>query len=192
MSHLLIGLHGLARTGKDTVARCLAAHYALLSYAFAEPLKHALAHMFSLTEAQVEGAIKEQNIEWLGKSPRQLMQLLGTEWGRHLVHPDLWLLLAQQNISNHLSIDQTRYNGVVVRDVRFENEATWLRKQGGSVVHILRPDAPSVASHSSESGLIIHDNDFVLRNEGSLDDLYAQVAQLMLIVRARQRLRNAA
>lgn len=192
MSHLLIGLHGLARTGKDTVARYLAAHYALLSYAFADPLKQALAQMFNLTEAQLEGAAKEQNIEWLGKSPRQLMQLLGTEWGRHLVHPDLWLLLAEQNISNHLSIDQARYSGVVVRDVRFENEATWLRKQGGSVVHILRSEAPSVASHSSESGLMIHDNDFVLRNEGSLDELYEQAAQLMLILQARQRLRNAA
>lgn len=192
MSHLLIGLHGLARTGKDTVARYLAAHYALLSYAFAEPLKQALAQMFNLTEAQLEGAAKEQNIEWLGKSPRQLMQLLGTEWGRHLVHHELWLLLAEQNIGNHLSIDQARYSGVVVRDVRFENEATWLRKQGGNVVHILRPEAPSVASHSSESGLMIHDNDFLLRNEGSLDELYEQVAQLMLILQARQRLRNAA
>ncbi len=192
MSHLLIGLHGLARTGKDTVARYLAAHYALLSYAFADPLKQALALMFNLTEAQLEGAAKEQGIEWLGKSPRQLMQLLGTEWGRQLVHPELWLLLAEQNIGNHLSIDQARYSGVVVRDVRFDNEANWLRKRGGSVVHILRHNAPSVASHSSESGLMIDDNDFVLRNEGSLDDLYAQVAQLMLILQARQRLRNAA
>lgn len=192
MNTLLIGLHGLARTGKDTVARYLAAHYALLSYAFADPLKQSLAHMFNLSGAQLEGAAKEQPIEWLGKSPRQLMQLLGTEWGRHMVHPELWLLLAEQNIGNQLSIDQARYSGVVVRDVRFENEANWLRQRGGSVVHILRPEAPSVASHSSEGGLVIHDNDFVLRNEGSLHELYEQAAQLMLILQARQRLRNAA
>ena len=185
MSQIIIGLHGLARTGKDTLAKHLAAHFALYSYAFADPLKQALAQLFNLNQAQLEGAEKEHLIDWLGKSPRQLMQLLGTEWGRDRVHPELWLLLAEQNISHTLNGDQSFYAGVVVRDVRFENEAEWIRAKGGTVVHILRPDAQKVAQHRSESGLNIHDNDLVIHNDASLAELYNQAELLMQTLKQR-------
>lgn len=186
MSQLIIGLHGLARTGKDTLAAYLAAHFALYSYAFADPLKQALAHMFNLTQAQLDGAEKEQVIDWLGKSPRQLMQLLGTEWGREQVHPRLWLLLAEQNLNHAFRIDQTDFAGVVLRDVRFENEAAWVRAKGGTVVHILRPDAQAVAAHKSESGLSIHDADCVLHNDGSLQEFFSKADNLMSTLKHRQ------
>lgn len=192
MKHLLIGLHGLARTGKDTAASYLAAHFALYSYAFADPLKAAIAQLFNLTQEHIEGPLKEELLPGIGKSPRQLMQLLGTEWGRDQVHPELWLLLARQNIGNQLEIDQRHYNGVVIRDVRFENEADWVRQQGGQVVHIQRPDAQAVTSHSSESGITIHDSDFVIHNEGTLEDFYRQLERLMGILQRRQFMRPAA
>lgn len=192
MNTLLIGLHGLARTGKDTAAAYLASHFALYSYAFADPIKAAIAQLFSLTGKHIEGSLKETLLPGIGKSPRQLMQLLGTEWGREQVHPELWLLLAQQNIANQLEVDQTHYNGVVIRDVRFENEAEWIRRQGGHVVHILRPEAQAVAAHSSESGIGIHDNDLVVHNDGSLDDLYRQLDRVMCAVAAAHRQRPAA
>lgn len=179
MKHLLIGLHGLARTGKDTAASYLASDFALYSYAFADPLKAAIAQLFSLSQEHIEGGLKEALLPGIGKSPRQLMQLLGTEWGRNQVHPELWLLLAEQNIGYQLDIDQRHYNGVVIRDVRFENEAAWIRRQGGHVAHILRPDAESVSSHSSESGIAIQDNDFVIHNEGTVEDLHRQLARMM-------------
>ena len=192
MNQLLIGLHGLARTGKDTAATYLAAHYALLSYAFADPLKAALANMFSLTTAHIEGALKELPLPAIGKSPRQLMQLLGTEWGRNLVHDQLWLLLAEQHIANQLECDQTRYSGIVIRDVRFENEARWIRSQGGYVVHILRGDAQQVAAHSSEARLHVADHDVVINNEGSINEFYSELNSLMIHLQRRHAQRSAA
>lgn len=192
MNQLLIGLHGLARTGKDTAAAYLAAHYALLSYAFADPLKAALANMFSLTGAHIEGDLKELPLPAIGKSPRQLMQLLGTEWGRNLVHDQLWLLLAEQHIANQLERDQTRYSGIVIRDVRFENEAQWIRSHGGYVVHILRPDAQQVATHSSEARLYIRDHDAVIHNEGSIDQLHSELRSLMIYLQRLHAQRCAA
>ncbi|WP_312299161.1 deoxynucleotide monophosphate kinase family protein [Stutzerimonas nitrititolerans] len=192
MNHLLIGLHGLARTGKDTAAAYLTAQFALYSYAFADPLKAAIAQLFNLTHEHMEGTLKEALLPGIGKSPRQLMQLLGTEWGRQQVHPELWLLLAQQNIGYQLEVDQSHYNGVVIRDVRFENEAKWIRRQGGHVVHILRPDAQAVALHSSESGIAIHDNDSVVHNEGTLDDLYRQLDRIMCAAASAHRHRSVA
>lgn len=188
MSQILIGLAGRARVGKDTVARYLAAHLTLISYAFADPLKQALASMFHLTAAQLDGAEKEQPLPWLGKSPRELMQLLGTEWGRDLVHPQLWLLLAEQNLQLLAEHDQAM-KGVVIRDVRFDNEAAWVRSKGGVILHITRPDAAAVASHSSEAGIARCSSDFALANEGTLDELYDKLDSF---ISSLHRIRRAA
>ena len=192
MNQLIIGLHGLARTGKDTAASYLVAHYMLLSYAFAEPIKAAIAQMFNLTAEHIEGALKELPMPAIGKSPRELMQLLGTEWGRNLVHNQLWLLLAEQNLNHLAASTQTPITGFVLRDVRFENEADWLRSKGGVIVHIHRADAQQVNRHSSESGIAIHDNDFVVHNDADLPHLYEQLDALMLVLERRQALRNVA
>lgn len=191
MKQILIGLHGLARSGKDTTAAYIAAHYAFLTYALAFPLKAALADMFNLNQAQIEGDQKEVPLPGIGKSPRQLMQLLGTEWGRHLVHDNLWLIIAQQNLANMLDMSTYPVPGFVISDVRFENEATWVRAQGGVIVHIQRPEAVGVNPHSSEAGIAVHDNDFILRNDADLPHLYEQVDQLVLILQRRQALRAA-
>lgn len=191
MNQLLIGLHGLARTGKDTAATYLAAHYALLSYAFAEPLKLAIMQMFNLTADHIEGALKEQPLPGIGKSPRQLMQLLGTDWGRDLVHRELWLLLAEQNLQHMAELHQDM-QGAVLRDVRFENEAAWVRSKGGVILHIQRPDAAPVAAHTSEAGITVHDNDFVIHNDEDLPHLYKQLDRLMGLLVRRQAMRNVA
>lgn len=184
MNQILIGLHGSARSGKDTAARYLAAQYQFLLYAFASPLKSALQLMFNLTTAQLDGDQKEQPLNWLGKSPRELMQTLGTEWGRHQVHHQLWLLLAEQNLAK-LAQTQEWHAGFVISDVRFENEAHWLRERGGVVVHLRRPDAAAVNPHVSESGIAVHDNDLILHNEGDLDYLHAQLDHLITTLRVR-------
>lgn len=185
MNQLLIGLHGPARSGKDTAAHYLAAHYQFLLYAFALPLKTALQLMFNLTNEQMEGALKEQPLEWLGKSPRELMQTLGTEWGRNQVNPRLWLLLAEQHLANMADMSQDWCNGFVISDVRFENEAQWVRERGGVVVHLRRPDAATVNPHVSESGIAVHDNDIVLHNDNDLPYLHAQLDHLITTLRVR-------
>lgn len=191
MKQLLIGIHGAARTGKDTCANYLVAHCAFLAFAFAGPLKAALAQMFHLSHEQLEGTLKEVPLIAIGKSPRELMQLLGTEWGRHLVHDDLWLLLARQHLDNMLELNNEQLQGFVISDVRFENEAHWVRAQGGTVLHIQRPDAAPVNAHASEAGIVVHDNDFVIHNDADLAHLHTQLRHLLLILTRRQALRAA-
>ena len=186
MSQILIGLAGRARVGKDTVARYLAAHLTLLSYAFADPLKQALANMFHLTAAQLEGSEKEQQLSWLDKSPRQLMQLLGTEWGRDLIHPRLWLLLAEQNLQLLAEHDQAM-QGVVIRDVRFDNEADWVRSKGGVILDITRPLPESIAPHLSEAGVTQRPEDLALVNDGTLDQLYDELEGVIRVLQRRNR-----
>ena len=114
---------------------------------------------------------KEQVIPALGVSPRRLMQTLGTDWGRELIHPDIWLTMALQRLV-HVG------PGMVIADVRFENEAAWVRKYGGRILHVHRPDAAAVETHASEYGIQQLPEDLVIMNAGSLEDLHAKVKDM--------------
>lgn len=168
----LIALAGKARTGKNTVAAFVQAQYGGYQYAFASPIRAMLKAGFNLDlDDSYWAQRKEEPIPMLGKSPRQLMQTLGTEWGRNLVHPDLWLLLAQSAFGN-------RGPGMIITDMRFENEAAWIRRAGGTVVHVERNAAPTVNAHSSEGQLMRQPQDVVLYNDLDLESLQHAVSKL--------------
>jgi len=169
---LLVGLYGRARAGKDTAAAFLEDRHLLQQFAFANPLKGMLTSVFG--DLFYDGD-REKPIEWLGKSPRQLMQTLGTEWGRQCVHPDLWVLLAHQE---WLACQRNLSKGMVVSDVRFDNEARWIKEQGGTLIEIRRHSAGQVANHTSEAGITVA-VDHVIRNDGTIDDLYAALDEVM-------------
>jgi hypothetical protein len=183
MSTLLIGLTGAARSGKSTAAAELAAQHGFIHYAFAQPLKAMLAEGLNLSAAQLEGAEKEEPLPWLGKSPRELLQTLGSEWGRALVHRELWLRVARQNLDNLAECHPQA--PIVISDVRYEDEAAFVRERGGVLVHILRPDAPPVRAHASEAGVAIGDNDLTIHNDGDLAELRARVLEAVQRAAAR-------
>lgn len=179
MSNLeLIGLAGKARTGKDTAAAILAER-GFLRYAFADPIRRGAEVMLGLTYDQVYGNGKEQPIDWLaGITPRRIKQTLGTEWGRGHVHRDVWLRLAQQEW-RAVRAAFPDAAGLVISDVRFENEAAWIREAGGQVWHVLRDAAPAVEGHTSEDGVEPRGQDEVIVNNGTLAGLEDQVAYLL-------------
>lgn len=171
----LIGLTGLAGAGKDTAADYLVQHHAWRKVSFAQPLKDGLCAMFGWSPEQLlDREWKESVIPSIGKSPRQLMQTLGTEWGREMVHRDLWLILAEQAIASKLE-----YRDVVVSDVRFDNEADMIRSMGGRIVHISRKGISGVAAHTSESGVTYCQADVCVANNGDIAGLHAIVRCLL-------------
>lgn len=62
-------------------------------------------------------------------------------------------------------------NIVIIKDVRFENEADFIRSHNGTIWHVKRDNAVKVLNHSSEKGIEIKNGDIVIDNNGSLDDL---------------------
>lgn len=161
----LIGITGLAGSGKDTLADALVYDRGAEKYNFALPIKHALNAMFGWTMEQWDDRIwKETKIAWLGKSPRQCAQTLGTEWGRDLVHPDLWMLIAEDR---YLKYRQDHSGGpFIIPDVRFENEVDMIHRNGGIVVKISRLGVNAVSAHVSEKG--IEEVDYILANHGTV------------------------
>jgi hypothetical protein len=164
---MIIGLCGLAGSGKDEVAAILSRRHGFAYISFAGPIYQAVSEITGLAPAQLKDrGLKEQPIPWLGKSPRELLQTLGTEWGRQMVNQDIWIKLAMRRAAE--------YERVAITDVRFENEAEAIRHAGGQVWLVERPGAGlagAAGGHSSEAGIPDHLVNQVVRNIGTLDDL---------------------
>lgn len=169
----IIGITGKAGSGKDTVADYLVARHNFVKVSFAQPLKDGLCAMFGWSQEQLLDRVwKESALEGIGKSPRELMQTLGTEWGRDLVHKELWLMLARQRI-------EASEKSVVISDLRFDNEAELIRSLGGQVIHLTRPQTTEVAAHSSERPVTAISVDKVVVNSGSTTELFRNVDGLV-------------
>ena len=175
-SIMLIGITGRAGTGKDTASALLRAKHAFRQIAFADPLRAMLKAGFDLADNDFLPGRKEELLPNIGKSPRQLMQLLGTEWGRQMVDANVWVTLAEARIRADLLAGRF----VVVSDVRMENEADMIRKLGGVVIHLHRAAARRVAEHSSERGIGFGPGDVEMLNIGLPIDLIDQLDDLML------------
>lgn len=174
----LIGLTGRKSSGKSEVGRFLARDRGWQLHAFSQPLKDALSVMFgwSLEKLDSDFAWKERLDPRLGFSPRKAMQTLGTEWGRNL-SPTLWVDLARHHANFHFNLFPSI--PLIFTDLRFDNEAEWVRSCGGQVVRILRPGlVAGKDEHASEKGVTDSLVSFSLSNEGTLPDLYRKVTSL--------------
>lgn len=169
-----IGLHGLPSSGKDSVGDILCRRHGFARLAFAGPLKDMLIAGLGLRREEIDVPDKEQVIERFGVSPRYLLQTLGTEWGRNTVRPDLWIAVAEQRMKHYRAIS----TNVVITDVRFENEADYIRRQGGEIWHVKRARSGVVVNlHESNLRLqIVPDVDSFLDNSAGLEQLEDQVA----------------
>lgn len=170
---MLIGLTGRAGSGKDTAAAYLAQAHRFMPLAFATPIRQMLQAGLGLTEEDFAPANKNEIIARLQRSPRQLMQTLGTEWGRTHVHSSVWVDLAVYELDRMENLD------VAFTDVRFEEEASMIRNRGGFIVRLVRSVANPVHAHVSEAGLQLRDGDKEIHNNGTLFQLYDKLDALV-------------
>jgi dephospho-CoA kinase len=161
---MIIGIAGKAGAGKNTAAEYISSkleHHHVAS--FAEPIKQMLRMGLQLTWDQTHGHQKEMIDPRYGVSTRSMMQTLATEWGRDMIHTDLWLIIAQQSKDNRR----------IFSDVRFENEAAWIR-ENGFIIHLSR-NIGNKMNHASEKGISVDAKDFYVMNNDTKEDLYKQL-----------------
>jgi hypothetical protein len=131
-------------------------------------------------------------------TPRLMLQLWGTEVCRNGFHDDIWIASLENKMR------KTKDN-IVISDVRFPNEIKAIHNAGGLVVRIRRGNDPewyndavnmnagrsnmswlisksrieNLGIHASETAWVGGEIDHIISNDGSIDDLFIQIRNLL-------------
>jgi hypothetical protein len=132
-------------------------------------------------------------------TPRLMLQLWGTEVCRRGFHDDIWIASLENKLRNSK-------DDIVISDCRFPNEIKSIKDAGGSIVWVKRGELPEwydaalsankgevqnftwstskarlekLGIHASETAWVGTKFDAELENDGSIDDLYAKIRDLV-------------
>lgn len=198
---MIIGICGLIGAGKDTAADYLVNFHEFRRESYAGTLKDAVAAVFGWDRDLLEGRTKaarawrEQVDPWWSQrlnmpdlTPRLVLQLWGTNVLRKNYHDDIWIA----SVENKL---RTTQDHIVISDCRFPNEIDSIRNAGGQVIRIVRGPDPEWFNtarvdvtvmptlypkiHASEYSWASTSFDQMIDNNGSVEDLYAQLKNLV-------------
>lgn len=213
---MIIGLIGFAGSGKGTIADILVSKKGYTKLAFADAVKDATAAIFGWPRFLLEGDTEESRVwreeqdEWWSKktglhvTPRNMLQLMGTEVGRGMIHPDVWIYAMERRME--------LYPNVVIADVRFPNEMKFIQEKGGFIVRVKRGDDPEwydlaraandpmflhapeahdemvkTGIHYSEWAWIGHPVDYQLDNVGAISMLDGDIEHMIKIFTGPQK-----
>ena len=119
-----------------------------------------------------------QEAERIVISPRTILQLAGTEGGRHIFGTSLWVDVAFRQIELN---PKKRF---VISDVRFPNEAEAILERKGKLFKIDRPSATKMTNapnHESEKAMASFTNwDAVIDNSKDFNYLFKQVESIIV------------
>lgn len=151
----LLGFAGKAHSGKDFSAAYIIQNYPNLKIAkvaFADAVRDMVRPIFDVDDIYRRGS-KEDLIDGFGISLREVLQSLGTDWGRSMISKDLWIKVLDKRISEQYS----DFDVVIISDVRFDNERDYIINNGGKVINITgakdKHNKSKFSEHASEWGI---------------------------------------
>lgn len=180
---MLLGLCGYAGVGKDTAAEVLLEELGFQRIAFADPIKAALlaldplvpdkdgsnhVHLSEFSADRDWAEVKEY------PEVRRLMQIMGTEVGRNLFDSDLWVRIAERKLQSVMSVGDA-----VITDVRFPNEARLVKRHGGLLIRIERPEFGPVNEHVSDRASESWTYDLRLENDSDVTGLHEKMKNVV-------------
>ena len=122
--------------------------------------------------------IRTNHFDLIKLTPRRLMQLLGTEAGREIIHPDIWV--------NSTMVDyEFEESKWLIPDVRFPNEAKAIKNKEGILIRVNRNKTlnkvNNISKHESETALDYYEEwDYIIDNEGSIEELIEKVKEVLI------------
>lgn len=183
----LLGFAGKAHSGKDFSADHIIQEYPNLKIAkvaFADAVRDMVRPIFDVDDIYRRGS-KEDPIDGFGVSLREILQSLGTDWGRNMVSEDIWVKVLDKRISERYS----DFDIVIVSDIRFDNERDYIINNGGKVISITgakdKHNKSKFSEHASEwgiedkvEGVIELENDFSTLYLVSLKEVFESMVSV--------------
>jgi hypothetical protein len=136
-------------------------------------------------------------------TPRLLLQLMGTECGRNILHPNLWVMsvMTKYTSSNYapegtpkgeLCLWDKKPNWVIT-DMRFPNELVAVKNRDGVTIRVNREykygDLSNIENtikgvfkeeHPSETALDDAVFDYFIENNGTIKDLVEKIKEILI------------
>ena len=172
---MIIGLSGYAQSGKDTVAKYLVENHKFKRIAFAD----ALRDMSYKSNPMVgEGLRLRDLVDDYGwdvakqnSYVREYLQMSGLA-AREVLNENVWVIAAIKN----MDVD----SNYVITDVRFQNEAVFVRRLRGQIWRVERDGVKAVNSHVSEHDLDGWEFDAYIHNNATIEDLEFAVKNTLM------------
>ncbi len=178
----IIGFCGFKGSGKSTAASrafsVVCSVYddhrrRVAQRSFAWPLKDTCNCLFGLSFDQLYGDQKETVDPRYGKTPRQILQEVGSFF-RDTYGADFWVDALEREITDN--------EITIIDDVRYPNEADFVRNSGGIVIGIRRPGNGLDDDHASETKMHDHWTEMIdveIVNDGTIEDLRDRVKSVI-------------
>jgi hypothetical protein len=183
----IIGVSGCKRSGKDTIGKYLVNNHGFVRIAFADSLKDACKIIFGFSDEQVHGdEAKEVVDEYWKHAPREILQKVGTELFRDTlplvcqnISKDVWIRSVDRKIKN---LQKLGHNKFVITDLRFPNEAQFIKQNGGTIWKVSRDIIKNnQTDHQSEALIDDLPYDHLFDNSRTIDDLFEKVENMMRV-----------
>lgn len=179
-----IALTGLLRSGKDSAAAYLAHRYGYVRFAFGTELKRHYHAIFGESDAK-----PREGYQWFGQTMRQR-------------DPDVWVRKCFARIDsmrwarervNEEAGEIAYATRFVITDLRQPNEYERCRAEGYVIIRVTAPESLRIhraiesadrfnladLRHETESHVDTFAVDYEINNDGTVDDLYAQIDAIM-------------
>lgn len=143
----IVGIAGMMRTGKTSLARMIRDEYGGRIDSFADALRQELAEALFPGDLEAIARMRYDEIEARDKS---LVRPLLQTWGRFRRAQDIHYWVRRMH---HKWIDSgdLKENGglLIIDDVRHQNEVNWILEKGGFIIR-LTADVPTLVERGAQ------------------------------------------
>lgn len=128
-----------------------------------------------------------EGLELIKPTPRFLLQFIGTNLLRNQLHTEIWVnaLMSEYKLYKetkpfvNLTLKDEEYPNWLITDMRFPNEMDAVKKRGGITIRVNRNLEESKDQHESETELDNAEFDYVINNDGTIEELIEKVREIL-------------
>jgi hypothetical protein len=147
-------------------------------YVYTEGVKQLVNQSYYLSTHKVKEIVK--------LTPRLILQLLGTECGRQIINPNIWINSLFNDYKGHFigTVNNEKQYGKklpnwIITDLRFKNELESIKSRKGITIRVNRENVES-NNHESETDLDNSTFDYVIENNSDITNLIKQIKEILI------------